>query len=202
MQRWRVGWSALIFVIGYCVLAWLVPQKPLMQFLNILVLSISVAVVATYAPAWVQTLRKENLDGPDALSLGIGCTWTAEIGQRIWSIIWRGLDKPDWMTTSPILPFFLALTVLGGVQHITAPGAVNGVVPKRGWSILGVSLGVATLLALLVAVYGFRDHRSSGWFSPQDHQGAHATPGPHHGSADSDYSVLPGRTLSWRLLGW
>lgn len=169
-MRWRVWWSALIFIMIYALLAWFIPQRAMMQFLNILVLSISVAVVATYAPAWILTLKKQNMDGPDALSLGIGCTWTAEIGQRIWSIIWRGLDQPEWMTNSPILPFFLALTVMGGIQHITAPGAVNGIVPKRSWIVLGCSLGVATLLTLLVAAYGFQDTRSSGWIVPGNHQ--------------------------------
>lgn len=170
LKRWRVWWSAIVFVLIYVFLAWVMPQRAMMQFLNILVLSISVAVVATYAPAWMDTLRKHSLDGPDALSLGIGCTWTAEIGQRIWSIIWRGLDQPDWMTNSPILPFFLALTVMGGVQHITAPGAVNGIVPKRSWIVLGCSLGVATLLALLVAAYGFQDSRSTEWIVPGNHE--------------------------------
>lgn len=167
MKKWRVGCSALLFVVAYAGLAYLVPQRTLMQILNIGVLSISVAVVSTYAPAWIMTLRKHTLDGPEMLSLGIGCTWTAEIGQRVWSIAWRGLSQPDWMTHSFVLPFFLALTVMGGIQHITAPGAVNGIIPKRSWITVGITLGLVTLVLLTATWLGYGPRQASGWLGLQ-----------------------------------
>lgn len=155
MMRWRVGYSAVICMVVFWGVAALVPQPTMMRILNICVLSISVAVVTTYMPVWIRTLCKERMDGPEALSLGIGCTWTGEIGQRLWSIVWRGLDQPYWMTQSTLLPLFLFLAVVGGIQHITAPGVINGVIPTRNWIALGVSMGVATLLTLLLAWSGF-----------------------------------------------
>jgi hypothetical protein len=156
--RWRVAWVAVALLLGTVLVSIFVPQQPLMQFINICSLSVAVAVVITYAPAWAPALRKNALDGPDALSLGIGCTWTAEIGQRIWSIFWHGLERPEWMTQSYIIPLLLTLTVFGGIQHITAPGAVGGLVPKRNWIMLGVTFGIFTLIGLLVVWLG--------WFQP------------------------------------
>ncbi len=148
MIRWRVGYSAILCLAVFWGIALVAPQRTLMQILNIGTLSVSVAVVTTYLPVWIQTLCKETLDGPEALSLGIGCTWFSEIGQRLWSIAWRGLDQPYWMTQSPLLPLLLYLTLIGGIQHITAPGVINGVIPTRNWIALGASAGLATLLTL------------------------------------------------------
>lgn len=155
MMRWRVGYSAVLCLAVFWGVALLLPQRAMMQILNICTLSVSVAVVTTYMPVWIRTLCKERLDGPEALSLGIGCTWASEIGQRVWSIAWRGLDQPLWMTQSPLLPLLVYLTLIGGVQHITAPGVINGVIPTRNWIALGLSAGVATLLTLLLVRYGY-----------------------------------------------
>lgn len=154
LPRWRVAHSAIAAFCVYLLVALFVPYKALIQFLNMCTLSVAVAIVITYAPAWLTTLRKARMDGPDALSLGIGCTWLAEIGQRLWSIAWRGLDQPEWMTTSYVLPLLLTLNFLGGVQHITAPGAVAGVIPQRNWIWLGASLGFATFGFLAVMWIG------------------------------------------------
>lgn len=155
MTRWRIGYSAVLCVALFWGLTLLIPQNALMQILNICVLSISVAVVTTYMPVWIRTLCKQRMDGPEALSLGIGCTWIAEIGQRIWSIVWRGLDQPHWMLSSPVLPLMLFLTVVGGVQHVTAPGVIDGAIPTKNWIVLGISAGAATLLLLLVTWVGY-----------------------------------------------
>lgn len=155
MKRWRVGYSAALCLLLFWVAHLLLAQRPLMQIINIGTLSVSVAVVTTYLPVWIRTLCKTTLDGPEALSLGIGCTWISEIGQRLWSIAWRGLEQPFWMTQSPLLPLLLYLTLIGGIQHITAPGVINGVIPTRNWIALGASAGLATLLTLLLAWRGY-----------------------------------------------
>lgn len=142
--RWRVAYSMVLAVAVYVGIAYLVPFKTMLQFLNTLTLSVAVAVVFSYAPVWISTLwTTRSLSGPEWLSLGIGATWTAEVGQRIWSIAWRGLRQPEWMTQSPAIPFMIALTLIGGVMHITAPGAVDGVVPRQNWIWLGAAVGVA-----------------------------------------------------------
>jgi hypothetical protein len=154
LPQWRVAHSAVAAACAFMLAALFVPHRTLMQFLNMATLSVAVAIVITYSPAWAATLLKKRLNGEDALSLGIGCTWLAEIGQRLWSIIWRGLDQPGWMTDSYVLPLLLTLNFLGGVQHITAPGAVDGVVPRRNWIILGAAVGVATFLFLALLWFG------------------------------------------------
>lgn len=154
--RWRVAWS-LAVALAIFWLAWLAfPFQFIMQILNALVLCVSISVVITYSPAWVQTLNKERLNGADALSLGIGGTWCAEIGQRLWSIIWRGLDQPEWMLTTSLLPLLLTLSFMGGVLHLTAPGAVDGIVPRRNWIILGVTLGAAAFVIMIVVLVGWQ----------------------------------------------
>lgn len=38
---------------------------------------------------------------------------------------------------------------MGGVLHLTAPGAVDGIVPRRNWIILGITMGVAAFVAIV-----------------------------------------------------
>lgn len=156
---WRVAHSFAILLIAYAGVYNAVPYRPLMLFLNSLAISIAVAVVVTFAPVWISTLlkRSSEVDGTEWLSLGVGSTWTAEIVQRMWSITWRGLDQPHWMTATWITPFALVLTIAGGVMHVTSPGSMNGIVPRRNWIVLGVSTGAAVFLFLMTMwLTGFR----------------------------------------------
>ena len=155
VYHWRVAWSFAVVMAIFYLAVLLVPFRLMMQVLNALVLCVSLSVVITYAPAWLRTLRKDRLNGPDALSLGIGGTWCAEIGQRIWSIAWRGLDQPQVMLTSHVLLLFLMLSFMGGVLHLTAPGAVDGYVPRRNWIVLGITMGVAAFVVVVVFALGW-----------------------------------------------
>ncbi len=151
LRELRVIHVAILSMVLFVGVAALIPQRELMRFLNIYTLSVAIAVVVTFAPIWLNTLAKRvnDVGGGEMLSLGIGCTWTSEIGQRIWSLVWRGFAQPEWMTTNYSLPFLLWLCVLGGVQHLTSPGAVDGIVPARNWIVLGAAIGTATLVTLL-----------------------------------------------------
>jgi hypothetical protein len=159
LRSLRIAHVAALSIAAFYVVTFFAPQPALMQFLNICTLSVAIAVVITYAPIWIETLMRPigEVSGTEMLSLGIGCTWTSEIGQRIWSLIWRGMGHPEVMTTNYSLPFLLYISVLGGIQHITSPGAVNGFVPTRNWIVLGIRIGTSTLVTLLSLWWtGFR----------------------------------------------
>lgn len=159
-ERWSVAHSALITIALFLILVVMIPNYVMVLGLNILVLAVSVAVIVTYAPAWWRILMTQRrLDGPAALSLGIGASWAGELAFRTYSFIWRMLDQPEWLTESPFVPAILTLTFLAGVLDVTAPGAVDGVVPRKNWITLGAVAGVSafTFCTLIVlARFGLR----------------------------------------------
>jgi len=47
------------------------------------------------------------------------------------------------------------LSFMGGVLHLTAPGAVDGYVPRRNWIVLGITMGVAAFVVVVVFALGW-----------------------------------------------
>jgi hypothetical protein len=78
------------------------------------------------------------------------------------SIIWRLVGRPpDWSLHSFwILGAFL--TALAALHHITAPGIVEGHIPKKNAWLIGLAAGGATLIAGLVIVMNI--HAPDWWW--------------------------------------
>lgn len=153
LGRSRIVRTALILVAAYWMAAFFVPAVYLIQVLNYVLIAIAVAVSIAYLPEVWDAVRMDRIDRVAQLSLGIALSWTAVIINRSWVGLIRITDA-DWMRSSPMIGFYVFLSVLAGVLHITAPGAIGGVIPKRNRIILGLAIGTGVLAAWLVLGLG------------------------------------------------
>lgn len=150
----RTLWVAIACIGSFWLVSAFLPFVTMMEFLNGVALAVAIAVTIAYAPVWVEALTQDRPDRVGQLTLGIGCTWGAFILSRMWSISWRGSGQPDWMENSPVVGFFVYMTILGGILHLTAPGAIDGDVPRRNWILIGITIGGGLVLGL--AFLGWR----------------------------------------------
>jgi hypothetical protein len=153
LARSRIVRTAILLVAGYWMAALLLPSIILIQALNYVLISVALAVSIAYLPDVLHAIRMDRVDRVAQLSLGIALSWMAVLINRSWVGVIRVTDA-EWMRTSPVIGFYVFLSVLAGVLHITAPGAVDGVIPKRNQIILGVAIGVGLLVAWVVIWLG------------------------------------------------
>lgn len=153
LARSRIVRAAILLIAAYWVAAFFVPSTYLIQVLNYVLISVAVAVSIAYLPDVYQAIRMDRVDRVAQLSLGIALSWTAVIINRSWVGLIRIADA-DWMRASPMIGFYVFLSILAGVLHITAPGAIDGQIPKRNRITLGLAVAAGILAALLVIGLG------------------------------------------------
>ena len=144
--RSRLTRTAVVLVAAYWIAAFFVPAPLVIVGFSYILIAIAVAVTVAYLPSVVQALAEDRLDRVAQLTIGIVLSWMAIIMARGWGNAIRILDQ-DWMRNSPIVGFYLFISILAGVLHITAPGVINGKVPQRNWIILGCAIGAGSLVA-------------------------------------------------------
>ena len=141
----RTLWCAAALFALYWLAAGLIPNAPLMEGLHAIRISICLVVVVAYAPVCLDSLARERIGRVEQLSLGIVIGWGATLLSGIWSLLWRLAGQPAWMVNSDLNGFFIWVTILGAVLHVTAPGAVDGTVPRRTWILTGCAFGIGAL---------------------------------------------------------
>lgn len=137
--------TATSLIALYWIAAIIIPMDILITLLNVILIAIAIAVTVSFFPGVIEAIRKDSADKVSQLILGIILSWTAVILNRSWSSIARFYDE-EWMQNAPIVGFYIYLAILAGTLHITAPGALNGVVPKRNWITLGCAIASGFIL--------------------------------------------------------
>lgn len=146
----RILWTSFVLFLVFLVVAWWIPNGPLMEISHSIRLAISLAVVVAYTPICLQAVKLRRIDRVHQLSLGIWMGWFSAFLMGVWSLAWRMSGKPAWMTESDLNAFFLAMSTMGATLHITAPGAIDGIIPRKNWIMLGIAFAAGALFATLV----------------------------------------------------
>lgn len=141
-------------VLGlFALLSALLPSTLLMNILNGVFFGVLTLAALIWVPGLWRAIRLKQFDRVSQLIVGIGCFMTAAVMQRGLSVIYRGLDKPVWMTDSYPFAFVIYLTIIGTVCLITSASTEeDGRWSKPElrllmWGLpLAVAVGVATAL--------------------------------------------------------
>lgn len=151
--RVRAALVGLFLLFAYWPVAVLTDNDAALETLRALQISISSVVLFSYAPEAWRILTKPYVDAEDQLILGIVLAWASVFEQGVWALLWRLSGKPMWMYDSDLNGFFVWQAIIGATLHVTAPGAVNGVVPKRNWILTGVAFVGGVLVGCVLLRY-------------------------------------------------
>ena len=148
--RSNVIFGAILLLGGYWPVAFLAPNHYTIELLRIAQAAIGVTVVTAYMPMALRALLSKNPDRVGQLSMGITLGFSSLVFSGLWFLLWRMGGQPAWMLSSEFAGFVIWMSILAGVLHVTAPGAINGMVPRRNLIILGLTMGAAVAIFLLV----------------------------------------------------
>lgn len=141
--------GAIGITLSYMLTAFYFEKADIITFMQAIRAVVAIAVTLAYFPGAIGLVWTGKGNRSDYLILGIVCNWASDIGVGIWTTISRFYGRPEWMLDNKWLSFFLLIAVIGGVLHLTAPGAVGGKVPRRNWMVLGAVLALATGVGFL-----------------------------------------------------
>lgn len=151
--RVRAAFIGLFLLFVYWPIAAITNNETALETLRAMQISISSVVLCSYAPEAWRILTKPFVDAEDQLILGIVLSWASVFEQGIWALLWRLSGKPIWMYDSDLNGFFVWQAIIGATLHVTAPGAVNGVVPRRNWILTGIAFGGGVLVGAMLLRY-------------------------------------------------
>lgn len=156
LLRNKVLWTATLISVAYWIIAPMFPPQTVLEWTNGIIVLVGIAVFASYAPGIVMKMsQSDKIDRVLQLSIGITISWAATSILRLWGLMWRKSGMPDWMQLNYVVGYLAFLTICAGVLHITAPGAVDGIVPKKNWIIVGIAIALGIGLALYSSVIDF-----------------------------------------------
>jgi hypothetical protein len=169
--------ASILFAL-YLVLASFIPPSPLLEHIRLLQMSTAIAVVIAYSPFAFSALRESRRpDRVQQLSMGILLGFLSIMLGGLWSYVWRTSGKPAWMYDSDVQGFIIWISILAAALHITAPGAIDGQIPKRNFIMLGCAVGIGVFLAGLTVSFNpdlrdiaaviepwLSDHTEQSWF--------------------------------------
>lgn len=152
-------WIILVLAAIYTVMAWFVDTQYLLTLMHATVFFVAATVVVYYLPTVIPTIIRGRGTREECLILGIVLAWSSTGAVRLWSSVYRVLDRPAWMYENAVFGFLLLAGIVGGVMHLTALHVVDGRVPPRRWLDVAVILGLGVLsaaaLVWLDAAYDF-----------------------------------------------
>jgi hypothetical protein len=126
--------------------------KTTLLLTNSLLLSTSVAVAVAYIPVAWRAIRGFGAPEAQHIKLGISYHWTFGALWRMWSLLWITSGQQSWMVNNDVVAFFQAGIALGGMYHLTSPGALGTSSPsaKMIWVslVVGVTMFVTSILAV------------------------------------------------------
>lgn len=149
--RGTIYFSALILFAGYQCLNAFVPNADLILATRTLAVGFYTAVLYIYGPDAWRALTAPKPKRSDFLIVGIWVSFASHDAQSLYSILYR-LAPSQWLLNSEVVSPIVLLAVIGAILHISAPGAVDGTVPRRNRMALGFGVGIATIMVAVLLV--------------------------------------------------
>lgn len=130
---------------GYQCINVFVPNADLILATRTLAVGFYTAVLYFYGPDAWRALTSPKPKRSDFLIVGIWVSFASHDAQSLYSILYR-LAPSQWLLNSEVVSPIVLLAVIGAILHNSAPGAVDGTVPRRNRVALGIGIGIATIM--------------------------------------------------------
>jgi hypothetical protein len=149
---WLMGIGISSFWIVYFALG----QSTTVEIASGLILGACIVLMLSWLPAMAIGVMKGTRGDSDVLALGIFSVGLFGSIRQEWTLIYRWLDRPEWMLMHWSYPLILWAVFWGLLTVIIAPGTVNGEIPTSnkiylfGASIIGALVsGIAIGMSLV-----------------------------------------------------
>lgn len=140
----------LAFLTFGLVTSYLVPTDTQVEILNVVALAMFTTLFVRDTPHAWQSMCKPM---PDTADWYIAGTWLLYAGlslNRITSVLYRTFDLQSAFD-SKVVPLYIWLFILAAIGQLNSVHVVEGQVPRKQWTRLGLIAGVAAAMFAVVA---------------------------------------------------
>jgi len=141
----QIVFATIVLVGTVFMLNFFVPNADLILAERIFQASVAATVVVVYWPDARAAWKSESPERGDYLIVGVTLGWCATLCQAMFSVVFRLAGMPLWFTNIDANSLWILMSAISGILHIVAPGAVDGIVPRRNRIVLGVGIGIAVM---------------------------------------------------------
>jgi hypothetical protein len=152
----QIVFATIVLVGTVFMLNFFVPNADLILSESIFQASVAMMVVVVYWPDARAAWLSESPERGDYLIVGVTLGWIATFFQAMFSVVFRLAGMPLWFANIDANSLWILMSAISGILHIVAPGAVDGVVPRRNRIVLGIGMGV-TVMGICVVLWSRPD---------------------------------------------
>ena len=137
----------------FWILASIVPNHVILIVTNSLILASSIAVSIAYVPVAWTTLNDNSSPRLQHIAIVIAYAWVGAALWRIMIMFWLMSGQPPALLNNDIMAMIQGIVFLGACYHLTSPGALGLNMPSARWLALGIVVGIASLMAVLLILF-------------------------------------------------
>jgi hypothetical protein len=146
----QIVFATIVLVGTVFMLNFFLPNADLILAERIFQASVAMTVVVVYWPDARAAWLSESPERGDYLIVGVTLGWCATFCQAMFSVVFRLAGMPLWFTNIDANSLWILMSAISGLLHIVAPGAVDGVVPRRNRIVLGIGMGIGVMVVCIV----------------------------------------------------
>lgn len=149
-------WICISLLAIFCLTASVLDNRIILLLTNSLLLAISTAVGIAYTPVAWFAVRHDERPQIQHIAIGISLGWTFSALWRLWSLFWLMTGAgPEYayLIQNDLVGAFQAAIALGAFYHLTSPGALGHNRPRARWIAIGLVIGAAVGIAMILAYY-------------------------------------------------
>ena len=140
------AWSALVAVTLFWIANAFIAADYMTEISSSLVLGVAFAVLVRWFREAAQAMRYGRA-GADFLIVAVFSIVGIIFFQRVWVMLLRYHERPDWMINSPISAFVAWMMAWSCTLALVAPDIDNGHIPPRSRILIGFALFVAGMVS-------------------------------------------------------
>lgn len=161
-----VAWSLLLALTSFPVLYYILPYERFLDLSLAVAFGVCLSATIRYGRDAFMAFRSGK-SGAEFLIVAVFAIVSVLLGQRIWGIVLRILDRPDWLVNSPVtifvpwmLSWAISLALIAPDVDLEPDDARSGI-----WKSVALFIGGALAGFVVAASYSSADTRTSMVFS-------------------------------------
>lgn len=131
-------WITGALFIGFCIGATLLDNRTALMLSNSLLLIVSIVVAGCYVPVAWRAIRDGESATIQHLAYGVALVWSFGTIWRFLTFLWLTSGQPLPLVNNDIISLCQSGMALGGLYHVTSPGALGVSYHRRGLVVAGI----------------------------------------------------------------
>ena len=157
-----VAWSLLATLVSFPVFYFLLPYERFLDLALAIAFGVCLSATIRYGRDAIVSLRSGRT-GAEFLIVAVFAIVSVLLGQRIWGIVLRVLDRPDWLVNSPVtifvpwmLSWAISLALIAPDVDLEPDDSRSGI-----WRSAALFIGGALAGFVIASSFGARSEQSA-----------------------------------------